>query len=165
MQVALGYDKLVADYINEKVGGFDVSGPYVGFAIFNETGDFCAGVVVSNFRPGSRDCEISIAGETAVAWRANVCEYIFNYIFNTAECQRCTSVTTKGNAKARAFLETMGFELEGKLRLGYDGRRDALIYGLLAKDCRFLRGGAGGIDGRGATDTDECYQPSGVSPP
>lgn len=161
VQIAHGYDAMVAEYVSAKVGGAEFTpGLYVGFAIFDDIGEFCAGVVISNFR--GTDCEISIAGETALAWRTNICVYVFNYIFNTAGCVRCTSITTKRNVKARRFLDGMGFQLEGNLRLGYDGRRDALIYGLLAKDCRFLRGGAGGIDGSGSTDIAERHRISGV---
>lgn len=132
---------LVVQYIADKAGERFDPGLCQAFAILNDSGDFVGGVVVSNYRPGSRDCEISCAGETPAVWRPHVCRAVFQYIFEQLGCVRCTSITTKSNTKARKFLDAFGFVLEGNLRLGYDGRRDALIYGLLAQDCRFTEAG------------------------
>jgi RimJ/RimL family protein N-acetyltransferase len=127
---------MVGKYIMEKTGMELTSGMYQAFMVVNDQQDFVAGVVITNFR--KTDCEISCASETPAAWRPTVCKAIFTYIFEQLDCVRCTSITVKGNKKARSFLEGLGFQLEGNVRLGYDGRRDALIYGLLRSECRFL---------------------------
>ncbi len=111
-------------------------GMYTAFAVVDDNKDLVAGVVIAEFR--GTDCEIICAGENAMAWRPHVCKAVFEYIFTQLGCVRCTSITTKANTKARRFLEGLGFCLEGNLRLGYDGRKDALIYGLLASECRYL---------------------------
>jgi hypothetical protein len=128
--------EMVGKYIMEETGMELVPGMYSAMMIVNDQKDFVAGVVFSNFR--KTDVEVSCAGETAVAWRPSVCTAVFKYIFEQLGCVRCTSITVKGNKRARAFLEGLGFQLEGNVRLGYDGRRDALIYGLLRSECRFL---------------------------
>lgn len=127
---------MVGEYIAEKTGMELTPGMYQAFMVVNENQDFVAGVVVTNFR--KTDCEISCASESPAAWRPTVCRAIFKYVFEQLGCVRCTSITVKGNRKARGFLEGLGFQLEGNVRLGYDGRRDALIYGLLRSECRFL---------------------------
>lgn len=134
--------RLVADYVAETTGAKYDDGLYVAYAILNDDNDFCGGVILSNYR--GTDIEVSVASETPIAWHYDVCRTVFNYIFNGAKCVRCTCITTKRNKRAREFLDALGFVLEGNLRRGYDGQRDALIYGLLAEDCRFL---AGGLDG------------------
>lgn len=117
-----------------------------GFAVLNDNGEFVGGVIVSNVRYHNGvaiDCEISCATDSKVAWQPGVCRAVFGYIFTQLGCVRCTSITKKNNNKSRAFLEALNFELEGNVRKGYDGLKDALIYGLLAEDCQFL----GGLDG------------------
>lgn len=134
----------VGEYVCSKVHGLRLDiGMYQAFAFVDQvTGDFVGGCVISNYR--RTDCEISCAAENSMAFRRHVMQAVFQYIFHTLGCVRCTSITTKGNKRARAFLEALGFELEGNLRRGYDGERDALLYGLLREDCRYL-----GAEGHG----------------
>jgi hypothetical protein len=128
--------KLVGLYVGEKCGCSFDDGMYQALAILNDKGEFCAGVVISEFR--GHDCQISCATETSVAWRDTVVTAVFDYIFNQLGCVRCTSITKKGNRRTRAFLEGLGFKLEGRVRRGFDGTQDALLYGLLAEECRYI---------------------------
>jgi len=127
---------LVGAYVGEKCGCDFVPGMFQALAILNDNGDFCAGVVISEFR--GHDCQISCATETGVAWRDHVVRAVFDYIFIQLGCARCTSITKKGNKRTRAFLEDLGFKHEGTLRRGFDGAQDALLYGLLAEECRYI---------------------------
>lgn len=135
-------DKLpkICEYLAEKTGvRMDPSG-CAGFAILSDSGRFVAAVVVSNLRLHNGvpiDCEISCASETGAAWRPHVCRAVFEYIFGQLGCKRCTSIVRKNNTRSRAFLEALKFQLEGNVRKGYDGEKDALIYGLLAEECEF----------------------------
>lgn len=129
--------EMVGKYVSEQTGMELKPDTYQAFMVVNDANDFVAGVVISNFR--GNDCEVSAASETPQAWRPNVCRAIFSYIFNQLGCVRCTCITVKGNKRARAFMEALGFQLEGNLRMAFDGKRDALIYGLLKSECRFLK--------------------------
>lgn len=134
---------MVGQYIMAKVPGFKLTpGMYTAFAFLNDNGEFVGGATISNYREAEHgnDCELACAVENATAFRHGVFKAVFTYIFVHLKCVRVTCVTTKRNARARKFIEALGFVLEGCIRLGYDGRRDALIYGLLGKDCRYLEG-------------------------
>ena len=128
--------ELVGRYVGEKCGVQFTPGAYQAFAILNDQGDFCAGVVISNFR--DHDCEISCATETSAAWRDHVMRAVFTYVFKQLGCVRCTCIVRKNNKRCRDFLDGLGFVLEGNLRKAYDGVKDALIYGLLAEECRYI---------------------------
>lgn len=128
--------EMVGQYLTEKTGATFAPGMFQALAIVNDQRDFVGGVVVSNFR--NRSCEISCAADTSAAWRPSVMRAVFTYIFVQLDCVRCTAITMKRNKRARDFLEGLGFVLEGNLRLGYDGKNDALVYGLLASECRYL---------------------------
>lgn len=132
---------MVGQYIMEKVPGLMLpEGKYAGFAFVNEDKDFIGGAVISNFRTGvyGNDCEISCASESPMAFRPHVLRAVFTYVFVQLQCTRLTSITTKRNVRTRRFLDALGFRLEGCVKRAYDGKRDALIYGLLAEDCRYL---------------------------
>jgi RimJ/RimL family protein N-acetyltransferase len=134
---------MVGQYMMEKIPGFKLEdGMFTAFAFLSDKNEFVGACTVSNFR--QTDCEIACAAETPTVFRPHIMRAVFTYIFEQLKCVRCTSITTKTNKRARDFLTALGFELEGNIRLGYDGRRDALIYGLLASDCRFLAGGLNG---------------------
>lgn len=138
---------MVGQYIMNKVPGLRLEpGKYVAFAFLADNGDFAGGACVTNFRKGEygNDCEISCAAETAMAFRPHVCTAVFRYVFDQLRCTRLTAITTKKNRRTRAFLESLGFALEGCVRRAYDGKRDALIYGLLAEDCRYVGAGVNG---------------------
>lgn len=130
--------ELVCAYVAEQAGVQFDPAMCASFAILNSGNDFVGGVVISDFR--GYDCQISTATETSIAWQDTVIRAVFSYVFDTLGCIRCTSLTKKGNKRCRAFLEGLGFTLEGNLRMGYDGIKDALIYGLLASECRYLEG-------------------------
>lgn len=137
---------MLCEYLYEKTGSRIDPNMCQGFAIMSDTDKFCGAVIVSNLifhegRPVS--CDISCAAETSMAWRPQVCRAVFQYVFGQLGCVRATSVTRKNNEKSRKFLTALNFQLEGNLRKGYDGEKDALVYGLLAEECQFF----GGLNG------------------
>jgi len=139
---AQGNTELVGRYVAEKCGIVFTPGMFQALAILDDNGTFVAGVVVSEWR--GHDCQISCATESSAAWRPSVMRGVFDYIFNQLGCVRCTSITKKSNKRCRDFLTGLGFQLEGRIRLGYDGVKDALVYGLLASECRYIQGDING---------------------
>lgn len=134
---------LLCQYMFEKTEALFDPAMCQGFAIMDDSDDFAAAVIVSNVRYHNGkpiDIEISCATDRKFTWTPEVCKTIFTYIFGQLGCTRCTSITKKNNSKSREFLDALNFVLEGNIRRGYDGERDALIYGLLAEDCRFFEG-------------------------
>lgn len=63
---------------------------------------------------------------------------IFKTLFSRAV--RITALVDPDNERAISNCRRMGFVYEGFLRMGVEGRRDALIYGMLAEDCPWLWG-------------------------
>lgn len=137
---------LVCAYMADKIGvPFDPT-THQGFAVLSDDGKFVGAVLVSKVSYvgiQAVNCEISCASESSVAWKPHVCKAVFQYVFGQLGCVRCTSITRKNNTKARKFLEALNFQLEGNIRKGYDGEKDALVYGLLREECQFF----GGLNG------------------
>lgn len=63
---------------------------------------------------------------------------IFKTLFSRAV--RITAEVSPGNGRAVSIIRRMGFIYEGFKRMGVEGRRDALMFGMLREDCRFLPG-------------------------
>lgn len=131
---------LIGKYVNEGIGDIDVTRtPFVGFGVYTHDGSLLAGVVISNYR--GTDCEVSVYAESPTWARKGILRKLFEYIYIQLGCVRCTLIVkgTKDTRRTRRFVEGLGFVLEGNLRCAYDGVNDALVYGLLKRDCRFLK--------------------------
>jgi len=63
---------------------------------------------------------------------------IFTAAFTHA--RRLTAEVEPDNRKALRQVQRMGFQYEGYRRLGLEGSRDTLVYGMLKGDCRYLPG-------------------------
>lgn len=70
--------------------------------------------------------------------RAKLLSAIFSTVFSQAV--RITALIDPDNERAIKNARQLGFVYEGYLRLGVEGRRDALLFGMLRHDCRFLPG-------------------------
>jgi hypothetical protein len=67
---------------------------------------------------------------------------IFKTLFSVAV--RITAEIPTHRHDIVRMMERMGFVYEGYCRLGINGVEDALVYGMLREDCKFLPGYAGG---------------------
>jgi len=54
--------------------------------------------------------------------------------------KRLTAEVEPDNRKALRQVQRMGFVYEGYRRLGLEGTRDTLVYGMLRDDCKYLPG-------------------------
>jgi hypothetical protein len=63
---------------------------------------------------------------------------IFKTLFTRAV--RVTALVEPSNERVLRQVKRLGFVYEGFLRMGIEGSRDALIFGMLADDCRWLPG-------------------------
>ncbi|HYV88007.1 MAG TPA: GNAT family protein [Candidatus Polarisedimenticolia bacterium] len=61
---------------------------------------------------------------------------LFTAVFSQAV--RVSALIEPGNERAIKNAVALGFRYEGYGRLMVEGRRDALIYGMLREDCRYL---------------------------
>lgn len=67
-------------------------------------------------------------------------EAIFKTLFSRAK--RITALIDPENEPAEISARRMGFIYEGFMRRGLDGWRDALLFGMLPEDCKYLPPGA-----------------------
>lgn len=99
-------------------------------------GDLVATVIYDNWRGG--DIEISIAAEPGHYWMTpSNLRLFFGYPFIQLGCRRVTCIIPKRLKKIRRLCQRLGFTEEGVAREGFEDD-DAVIYGLLRRDCKWI---------------------------
>ena len=89
-------------------------------------------------------CEVSVAIDDVEGVSKRTLRQIFEYPFKQLEVSRLQAQTSVKNLRCRAFIERLGFKLEGLARKAHDGEQDAAVYSMLPGECRWL----GGLNGK-----------------
>lgn len=143
IQIATG--NAVAEWVAarmEAARGAAEFGKFTAIGI-GHNGHPLAGFVFSEYRPEPHgaDIRVTVAAEPGTHWaRPAILRYLFDYVFNQLGCARATFVIREGNEHAERVSKKLGFRKEGVIRRGWDGKTNALIYGLLKTECRYLNG-------------------------
>jgi RimJ/RimL family protein N-acetyltransferase len=111
---------------------------YSAIGWLDSSGKFVAGVIYDNLRRPNVD--LHIATVPGSMWcRPEFLREIFRYAFEQLGCSRATGKTPAKNQASRRMQEALGFRLEGIVREACDDGGDLCIYGMLARECRWLR--------------------------
>jgi RimJ/RimL family protein N-acetyltransferase len=100
-------------------------------------GKLVGGVVFDTFCDHS--CRISVASDGSANWMTK--EFVltvFSYPFLQCGLRRISALTSVNNAASLNFVRAFGFVEEGRLREDGSEGEDLLVFGLLARECRFL---------------------------
>ena len=102
----------------------------------DQSGRIIGVVVFSRFTAGN--CELT-AVSTDVKWLSKgMLLSVVLYVFEQLACRRVTAIVAVGNEKSLNLAQQLGFRIEGRLQDWYSSG-DALILGLLRKDCKWLK--------------------------
>jgi RimJ/RimL family protein N-acetyltransferase len=137
--VLYGADAKVCEWVAQRVPVLVGRAPHNTFAALGvvRRDQIAAGVVFHNYRPGI-DMEVSIAADDPAWAHPAILRRLFSYPFNQLGVIRLTCIVGRKNKRCRRFSEGLGWKLEGVVRRAYDGKEDAVLYGMLPSDCRFL---------------------------
>jgi RimJ/RimL family protein N-acetyltransferase len=108
----------------------------VGLGIVQDE-QLIGGFVFSNFT--GHNIEVSAAVDRASWVTRGTLDQMFGYPFRQLGCTRITAITREDNKRTQRILTGTGFVQEGRARKGWDGKYDAIIYGILKEECRFLK--------------------------
>jgi hypothetical protein len=78
----------------------------------------------------------------AVADPKGLSRHLITTLYRTVfrRAARITALIDPHNQDALAGVARMGFQYEGLMRRGYNGKLDAAVWGLLPEECPYLRG-------------------------
>lgn len=129
-------EKFVKDRIPDMTGrGFLFP---VGIGIIRGT-QLVGGVIYHNWRELDGDIEVSVAFDDPRWCLPQTLRVLFTYPFVTLNCERMTAIIARKNKRSRRLTEGLGFRLEGTVRRAIGRKSDAMLYGMLRSECRFLK--------------------------
>lgn len=162
--ILFGADADVARWVAEQIAGvpefFSPMAAAIGFLKDNQ---LIAGVVYDNYRetvdkkPLSIDASIASV-DKRFCTRHNL-RVMFAYPFVQLRLERIQLLTSVNNEGVSDFVKNLGFTLEGLHKRAYFNGDDALSWGMLREECRWINGkehsvtsrsSGPGKDGRGA---------------
>ena len=130
--IVTGQSAAVAKWAGERLGCSFIP-PFEAVGILNRNGQRIGAAILNDH--ADRNIELTAYGPGAFS--RHVCVWLAHYCFIQNNCRRVTTRTAASNLYVRKLLEHYGWAKEGTLREWYDDD-DAIIYGLLRGDCRFL---------------------------
>jgi RimJ/RimL family protein N-acetyltransferase len=136
--ILLGADDLVIEMVKSRIPemrGKDFAFPR-GLGVVRN-GNLVGGVVYHEYR--GHDVQMSAAFDSAGWALPGTLRALWSYPFDTMGCKRATMIIGRKNKRARRFCRGMGMTEEGLLRKGLDGMQDAVIYGMLRDECKWLK--------------------------
>lgn len=137
-EIILNQDMEVARLVSKLIPGIKSEedlGTYRAVG-FSKDGQLVAGAIFTNYT--GFDVTISLASKVKGWATKQTFPYIATLVFEKWHCRRLTAIIAKQNKHAREFSEKIGFKLEGVKRKGYRDNDDAMIYGMLKSECRWL---------------------------
>lgn len=133
--VLFGADEMVGDFVKARVEDFEPRN-YTALGVIRN-GALVAGVIYHNFR--KTDLEVVIAASSPNWCFPATMRTLFAYPFGQLRVQRMTALVGRKNKPSRKLVLGLGFKEEGCCRKAFFNGEDAMIYGLLRNECKFLR--------------------------
>lgn len=133
MNLLLGHDKTVAQWVAQQASGKPFCDPFTAIGLIHG-GRLVGGFVFTGYNGDT--VELSLAGRGVVsrsAWRA-----VLHYVFDQLGCQRLQMHTNRKNKPVLRMLVRLKMHYEGVARR-YFGRNDGVCYSLTVDDLAAFR--------------------------
>jgi RimJ/RimL family protein N-acetyltransferase len=131
-------DDVVKALVKSRLPGMEGKdfGPCVCLGVVRR-GVLVGGIVYHNYHGFS--IEVSMAFDRPDWAMPSVIRQFFSYPFIQLDVVRMTAIIGKKNKRMRRLAEGLGFKYEGTARKGFDGKQDAILYGMLKQDCKWIK--------------------------
>lgn len=164
--LAFGHDEDVAKWAFDKLG-MKLSRPYraIGILRISDDGEGrIVGAWVMNGYNGA-NVDLTLVLEPGTPLQRSHLRKVADYIFHGLKCTRMTARTRRDNHAMLALLPRLGFTPEGKQPRYYGSTKehDALVWGVIRKNCPWLPLADGGYNRR-ARSPRSRQNGSGTSP-
>lgn len=139
-RLAFGIEEHIGQYLSAKFPELMTHGEYVphrAVGFVDDEGLLIGGVGLCF--ENAWDAQLSIHLDNPACLSRGILKQLFTICFDEFRLVRLSCHVKKSNKKARKFVERLNFKLEGVKKRGFDGKRDACIYGLTRDECIWLR--------------------------
>lgn len=114
--------------------------PFYGYRCigWEEDGVLKAAILCDRFN--LRECQMHIYAEPGCRWSTpERCRAAFDFVFNTLKRERVTCETPVSHRMMCRVNDHLGFVREGIKRAAADDGGDAVIFGMLREECRWIK--------------------------
>lgn len=136
--IIYGADDAIKKWVSHNLIGsddmFDEKATALGILVDNE---LAAGIVYHNYQPGIL-IEMTIFSVDKRWCNRHTLRVIFCYPFIQLGLERTQAICSANNEGVIMFLERLGFTREGFHRKAYFDGLDAVSFGMLKSDCRWV---------------------------
>jgi RimJ/RimL family protein N-acetyltransferase len=133
-RLLLHADQHVARYMAGKMGQIFIT-PYTAIGILGANGQLVGGMLFNQYTEG--DVEVTLYAPSRLG--RGVLRAISAYVYFTLGCNRMSARTRASSLAVQGVLRKCGFQQEGRLREYYQDGEDAILFGMLKSECRWLR--------------------------
>ena len=136
--ILLGADELVSEMVAARIPHMrgKTFGACTALGVVRG-GYLLGGVVYHNYT--GHDIQASLAFDRPGWALPGTLRALFGYPFNDLKVSRMTAIIGRKNKRSRKLCEGLGFKLEGVHAKGLDGFQDAMTFGLLKENCRWIK--------------------------
>lgn len=130
-------------YDTERIGKWfmeKTGKPFYGYRCkaIEQDGELKAAILCDRF--GLRECQMHIYSEKGFNWMQTArCREAFEFVFNYLRRERITCETPVSHRAMLRMNEYLGFVREGVKRGAADDGGDAVIFGMLREECRWIK--------------------------
>lgn len=114
-------------------------GKYVSMGYVRD-GKPIVGVVYNAYRElrHGNDIRVTIVATSRLWATKEIISTLISYPFQKAGCMRITAIIREGNDASVQLARRLGFRKEGVIRKAYNGKANALVFGMLKSECKWL---------------------------
>jgi len=136
--ILIGADDMIAEFVAARIPHMRDRnfGPYTTLGVVRK-GYFLGGVVYHGYQ--GFDIQVSIAFDHPGWSLPSTMRALFEYPFTQLGVKRMTAIVGRKNTRCRKLTAGLGFKLEGVHPKAMDGTEDAMTYGLLKENCKWIR--------------------------
>jgi len=136
-RLILDEPRRVAEWVFGRVFNRSDDTPFTAMGL-EAGGELIAGVVFNCYT--GADVTLTFAAEKGKLWgRRQWVASVFAYVFEQMGCIRCSVDVAESNPSSMAVIEGLGFTQEGVKRCAATDGSDVRIYGMLRRECPYLR--------------------------
>ncbi len=125
-------DAIVGRWMSEKMGQTFIA-PFTAIGILGWNGQLVGGMLFNQYVEGDIEVTCYAPGRLHRGALKAGCAYVFD----TLKCNRMSARTRASSLAVQVVLRKIGFQQEGTLREYYTDGEDAVLFGMLKRECKW----------------------------
>ncbi len=131
------WDEPIREWVSRELGQEKLGGDKFATLGIMDEGELIGGAIYHQYT--GHMMEISLAAISPKWCSKKTLRAIFSYPFEQLGVTRMNAICDKKNKKIRKIMERIGFKQEGCLRKALPNGHDAIFYGMINTECKWIK--------------------------